>query len=165
VLLPLAIGPLALAGCTNATSSVQGQSASPLLATSPSTRTVELQVLAADSTGSSQFNFDGASDGAMTITVPLGWKIEVTCANRSTVLSHSCAIVQPASARLAFKGSSTSAPTMGVPPGKAEAFSFVANKAGSYQLVCLVPGHRDAGMWDHFVVSSGGRASIVGARL
>lgn len=162
-LLLLAGGALALAGCANAAASVQGRSATPLLSSSSASRSVQLQVLAADSSGSSPFNFDGASDGHMTITVPLGWTVDMTCANRSTTLSHSCAIVAPDSTTLAFAGSAAPHPREGIAPGKAAAFSFVASKAGNYQLVCLVPGHRDAGMWDRFVVRAGARPSIVGA--
>lgn len=159
----LAGGALALAGCANAAASVQGRSAAPLLSSSSAARTVHLQLLAADPNGTSQFNFDGASDGQMTITVPLGWTVDITCANRSTTLSHSCAVVSAGTRTVAFSGSSTPDPVEGVPPGKAEAFSFVASRTGTYDLVCLVPGHRGAGMWDRFVVRAGARPSIAGA--
>jgi uncharacterized cupredoxin-like copper-binding protein len=39
-------------------------------------------------------------------------------------------------------------------------FSFVANKAGTYAIVCAVPGHAVAGMWDVLKVTRGGTAKI-----
>lgn len=159
----LGAGALLLTSCASTADSVQGRSASPLLAYSSAKRTVDLELLAAAPSGSSQFNFDGASNGQMTITVPLGWKVNVTCSNDSTTLTHSCAIVEPNGSTPVFPGAAVAQPRRGVKPGSATVFSFVASKAGDYQIVCLVPGHRDAGMWDRFVVRSGGRPSITGA--
>jgi uncharacterized cupredoxin-like copper-binding protein len=36
----------------------------------------------------------------------------------------------------------------------------VANKTGTYAVVCAVPGHAAAGMWDVFQVRTGGSATI-----
>ncbi len=33
-----------------------------------------------------------------------------------------------------------------VPPGETQTFTFVAPEAGSYQIICVVPGHFTAGM-------------------
>ncbi|MGH2346103.1 MAG: sulfocyanin-like copper-binding protein [Chloroflexota bacterium] len=60
----------------------------------------------------------------------------------------------------AFKGSGSANPTSGITSGRTDQFSFTANKAGKYALVCAVPGHEAAGMWDVFNVTSGGQPSI-----
>jgi len=104
--------------------------------------------------GSRNFNFNGYRNGAMTITVPVGWKVNVTCTNRSSV-SHSCAVVDnPSATTPAFEGASTADPTSGLPPGQSAAFSFVASKIGSFRIACLVTGHEDGGMWDKFIVAA-----------
>lgn len=61
---------------------------------------------------------------------------------------------------LAFRGASSPDPTTGIGPGKTQTFAFVAGKVGTYALVCAVPGHEAAGMWDTLKVARGGTASI-----
>jgi uncharacterized cupredoxin-like copper-binding protein len=39
-------------------------------------------------------------------------------------------------------------------------FSFVARRAGSFRIACLVPGHEQARMWDVLEVARGGQPSI-----
>ncbi len=106
------------------------------------------------------FNFDGFSNGQMTVTVPQGWSVTVQCNNKSTV-PHSCAIVQNTSSTSpAFSGAETSDPTSGLQPNTSGSFTFTAGATGQYLIGCLVPGHMSAGMWDHFDVVSGGSPSI-----
>jgi plastocyanin len=157
-------GAVTLSACSQGTAAdyVAGGPVNPPLSSSPRTRTVSLYLRASDPHGASPFNFDGASAGHMTITVPVGWRVDATCANESTILTHSCAIVDQGTTTLAFNGSAVPNPVRGVKQGSAETFSFVASRVGTYQLVCLVPGHREAGMWDWFQVRSGGVPSIAG---
>ena len=161
----LAGGAVTLSACSQGTAAdyVVGGPVNPPLSFSARTHTVSLYLRASDPHGSSPFNFDGASAGHMTITVPVGWRVDATCANESTILTHSCAIVDKGTTTLAFNGSAVPDPVRGVKQGSAETFSFVASRAGTYQLVCLVPGHREAGMWDWFQVRSGGVPTITGA--
>lgn len=106
------------------------------------------------------FNFDGYGNGKLTVTVPEGWKVVVTCTNRQS-LPHSCAIVSgPSSTTPAFLGASTPDPTTGLPQGQSATFSFTPNQTGTYRIACLVPGHEDAGMWDTLVVAWGSSPSI-----
>jgi sulfocyanin len=43
----------------------------------------------------------------------------------------------------------------------AHTFTFVANKAGTYMIICGYPGHAIAGMWDTFVVSSTAKTASI----
>ncbi len=162
-LVAVVAGGLALAGCAGSAATVQGMPARPYLETRAATHTADLLLVADAPVGSGQFNFDGASAGQMTVTVPVGWRVVVECINDSTQLSHSCAIIQPRSSVVAFAGAAIARPRFGLRPGGSQRFSFTASRVGSYQIACLVAGHRQAGMWDRFVVRPGGRPAIRGA--
>ena len=135
-------------------------------------KTVTLTLIAAypnpvSSGFNSGFNFNGGANGGMTVTVPLGYIVHVTFSNNAP-LPHSAEIVgftkTPATATFsaAFKGASSPNPTAtGTIKGKTDRFSFAANKAGNYLLVCAIPGHAAAGMWDNFVVSKSAKAGSV----
>ncbi len=112
------------------------------------------------------FTFNGASKGTMTITVPQGWKVAVTYRNTTSV-AHSLVIAAQASTPLpttgfapAMTGASTTNPATGQAKSTQQ-FSFTASSAGLYIMVCDVPGHADAGMWDHFDVSATAKVPTV----
>ncbi|HVA89140.1 MAG TPA: sulfocyanin-like copper-binding protein, partial [Chloroflexota bacterium] len=48
----------------------------------------------------------------------------------------------------------------GVGQGVQQTLTFTATKVGTYAIVCAVPGHAAAGMWDVLKVTQGGLASI-----
>src|SRR5581483_5816086 len=123
-------------------------------------KTVNLTVTAAYNNADSGFSFNGYSKGKLTITVPQGDKVNVTFSNDGAI-PHSMEIVAftktPAtisSPKAALKGAVSPNAMNGVAKGTTQKFSFTANKAGKYLLICAVPGHAAAGMWDNFVVSS-----------
>ncbi|HVC81383.1 MAG TPA: sulfocyanin-like copper-binding protein [Chloroflexota bacterium] len=142
----------------NAASHPSGHKASAPTWVSTKGKVVNLTLIAAYNNNGSGFNFNGASKGQLTVTVPLGDKVNVTFSNNAS-LPHSAQIVAfsktppTGSVRDAFKGASTANPTSGVVKGKTQKFSFTANKAGNYLIICAVPGHAAAGMWDTLVVS------------
>lgn len=120
-------------------------------------KTVDLRLEAA--TGH-HFNFNGYSNGFLTVTVPVGWTVRATFVNRQKGLSMS-AMVVPLSqisgdSRFtpAFPGAFTPNPFVGTLPGVNQTFSFRAGRPGRYALVCAVPGYVQSGMWDYFTVSS-----------
>jgi sulfocyanin len=120
---------------------------------------VSLTLIAAYDNTQSGFNFNGGANGKMTIIVPHGDVVNVSFTNKAS-LPHSAEIVAYAktpaavtSFAPALKGASTPNPTAGSPSGKTYKFSFTATKAGKFLLVCAVPGHVAAGMWDNFVIS------------
>jgi hypothetical protein len=109
------------------------------------------------------FNFDGYGKGQLKVAVPKGWKVTVECSNQASI-PHSCAIVDGAQATApAFPGAASPDPIHGLQPGSSNTFRFVAAKIGSYRIVCLVPGHEDAGMWDTFRIIASGSPSISAA--
>jgi hypothetical protein len=99
------------------------------------------------------------------VVIPLGWRVEVTCKNASATLSHSCGIVadlplSPFGAPVAFPGASSPNPKDGALPGVTNRFSFLAAKAGTYRIACLVSGHEIDGMWDWLDVTRGGSPAL-----
>lgn len=107
-------------------------------------------------------NFNGMTNGHLTVTVPLGAQVELTLKNEGA-LSHSIQIIPsggslpaaagPASA-LAFPGAQTPNPRSGTPPSQTAVARFTAAKAGKYLMICGFPGHAVTGQWANFVVST-----------
>jgi Sulfocyanin (SoxE) domain len=123
-------------------------------------RVASLTLLAGDGPSNNGFNFDDYGRGELMVTVPLGWRVRVTCTNRGS-MRNSCAVVSgPMTISLAFEGASSPHPVQGLFPGRTAKFSFVAGKVGSYRLACLVPGHEEARMWDVLEIVRGGKPSI-----
>ncbi|HUY98443.1 MAG TPA: sulfocyanin-like copper-binding protein [Verrucomicrobiae bacterium] len=123
-------------------------------------KTATLTLLAGLKTANYGFDFNGYAKGAMTISVPTHWRVVVHCENKGNI-PHSCVIVANAKASLpVFKGAGTPDGKKGIAAGHAATFAFTAGKPGHYILGCVVPGHIPTGMWDHFVVTAGGRPSI-----
>lgn len=133
--------------------------------TSPS-KSVEFRIIAGKTTANGSFNFNGYAKGALTLTVPRGWKVVIRYSNAST-LRHSFDVIpytgmQPDSAPSpAFVGASTKDLVDGIGVGQHETVTFVAAKAGEYEFLCGVLGHAQAGMWDRLVVSPGAKAPSV----
>jgi hypothetical protein len=155
---------LGLAGC-GSSSPAAPLSPSAILKSDPATKVVHLE-LAADETNSfNGFNFDGYGGGAMRVSVPVGWTVDVTCRNDSTTMAHSCAVVDGGPLTLtggsiAFPGASTPNPVNGLGLGESASFQFVASKVGTYRIDCLVIGHEADGMWDWFDVTPSGLPSV-----
>ncbi len=80
-----------------------------------------------------EFKFDPA-----TITVKTGDKVNITFVNKGTV-DHT--YVQP-DLNINLKAA----------PGQSATGQFTASKAGTYNVVCDVPGHKEAGMTGQIVV-------------
>lgn len=139
-----------------ASTSSSSSSTSKYISYDASSKTANLTLNAGVSGG---FDFNGYTKGAMTVTIPQGWTVNVTFTNQATV-NHSAEIVPFSQVKAgknftpAFSGAAISNPTLGISQGVTKKFSFTADKAGKYGIICAVPGHDDAGMWDTLVVSS-----------
>ncbi len=73
---------------------------------------VDVTLIAGYDGSNNGFNFDGYSRELMW-TVPVGWRVRVTCSNRGA-LRHSCAVVKgPASTKPSFEGGDNAASPAG----------------------------------------------------
>lgn len=159
-------GALVLLAVSTAACGSSGQTVprSSILRAHAATRTVDLLLVSSSDGADGGFNFDGYGDGAMSVSIPIGWSVHVTCKNASSDLAHSCAVVDlplsPSGAPVAFAGASSPDPKLGVQPGNTLEFTFVASRVGVYRLACLVSGHEMDGMWDWFTVTPGGMPEL-----
>jgi sulfocyanin len=134
-------------------------------------KTLDLAI--ASLAGDDPMNFEGYGKGDMKITVPAGWKVNVTYTNQqSGGITHSVGFVNWAQRQAkdgqftpAFTGSvgPTNNFSNGVPAGQPVKYSFTADKAGQYAIVCGVPTHASMGMWDEFDVSASAQAPTIAA--
>ncbi len=130
----------------------------PMHGQTAASKTVEFGLVAGKTAANGFFNFNGYAKGALTVTVPVGWKVVIHYSNASA-LRHSLDVIpytgtQPDSAPTpAFVGASTKELVDGIGVGKQETVTFTASKAGTYELLCGVLGHAQAGMWGRLVVS------------
>lgn len=123
-------------------------------------RTARITLIAGYDDENSGFNFDGYARGELRVTVPRRWRVVVRCSNRGP-LRHSCAVVRgPTSTRPSFRGAAIPRARLGLAPGESASFSFGATRIGAYRLVCLVPGHEEARMWELLEVVRSGRPTI-----
>ncbi len=111
-------------------------------------------------------NFNGYGSGKMVIRVPLGWEVTLSLVVDSP-LKHSALVVpwekrQAGELTPAFPGSDPKDYRVGFGKGSArEQYTFAADKAGRYAIVCGVPGHAQIGMWDEFDVAADAAAPEV----
>jgi plastocyanin len=158
-----------LAGLGGGSVQAAGHAASPKWLTfNAKAKTATLIVIAGYNNVKSGFNFDGYADGKMTVTIPVGYKVTVDFSNKN-VTAHSLVIAKyadklAAKVKPAFSGASTPSPTAGTPKGKSAKFTFVAKPAGTYAMLCTVPGHVLMGMWDVMKVAASGSPSITFAK-
>jgi sulfocyanin len=125
-----------------------------IVSQSAAAKTVTFKVVAGYNRTANGFNFDGGANGAMTFTVPADWKVTLQFSNQAA-LPHSAVVTSSrTSVTPAFAGAATPNAATGTAKGQSATVTFTANPAGTYYLVCAVPGHEGLGMWDRFVVSS-----------
>ena len=123
-------------------------------------KSVSFEIKMAENGSNGTFNFNGYSRGALSVIVPLGWRVRMHVINVGEgAIPHS----------LEIAGVTTTMPAQGVDPAFAQAYTvqlvpgmgvgqtddvdFTADKAGKYWMLCGVPGHAAGGMWDWFIVS------------
>jgi sulfocyanin len=123
-------------------------------------RVVRVLMVAAADGSNGTMNFNGYGNGDMTVTVPLGWKVEVEFQNKGLgALPHSLAVINEMNplpienGAPAFPRALTSKLAAGMMAGQNDSFDFVASKEGRFLLYCGVAGHGSMGMWDYLVVS------------
>src|SRR2546426_6289988 len=132
--------------------SAQQQAIDPTwLSFNAAARTARFQLIAGLTGLNGALNFNGFSDGGLTLVVPVGWQTEIDFRNHDGMLPHSAEII---TAR-------TPLPVQSVAPAIPLAFTlrldeglvseatdtmrFRAQPAGDYMIFCGVPGHGAAG--------------------
>jgi sulfocyanin len=105
-------------------------------------------------------NFNGSTNGALTLVVPVGWHVVLNFRNDDQNMPHSAVVIPlatpvPAAAgRPAFAGATTRQADQGLATGARQSLRFDADHAGSFMIFCAVPGHGMAGMWMRLEVSA-----------
>lgn len=134
--------------------------------------TVTMTITAGLTDAKNHWNYNGAHDGNMIITVPQGAKVTIDFKNDDPAMAHSIGIVDKVGGYSAtptldpvFDGavSTPHSATDGLAPGKSETINFTAANAGNYAAICYMAGHAATGMWIHFNVSADGKAGVQSA--
>lgn len=141
---------------------IAGITADDLLRLGTEPKTVKVVLAATFNTANAGMNFNGYSHGNAVLTVPVGWKVQVTFINPSPI-PHSAIVVDKSDVKKLqitepyFEGGAIPKHIQGMTMGKAE-FSFVADEAGEYALACGFPAHALAGHWVGFNISADAKA-------
>lgn len=124
------------------------------LSLSAEPHTLELQVVASLNAPRGEPTLDGSSNGALTVRIPRGWRVNVSFANHAAARADGIAVVEQ----------STSGPRLGAPafggagtPGLVPAsgtayFHFTPSREGSFALASTAAGRAAAGEWIRFDV-------------
>jgi sulfocyanin len=125
----------------------------------PTAKTVKLLLFAAHGSVNGGMNFNGASNGGSTITVPAGWSVSWSFKNEDAIPHSAIVLVNkmpfPAQPQTpAIPRAYTNDVTGGLPTNGTDQTTFTASPAGAYVIACGVPGHAPSGMWINFVVSA-----------
>jgi hypothetical protein len=135
-----------------------GVTADDLLRPGATPNSVKIMLVATFNAANYGMNFNGYSHGKAILTVPVGWKVDVTFINPSPI-PHSAIICEKADTKKLqipepyFTGGATPKHLTGQTMGKAE-FSFTPDEAGEFALACGFPSHALAGHWLGFNVSA-----------
>lgn len=125
---------------------------------------ISLLLVAGEDSAFGGFNFDGYGAGQMTVVVPLGWRVDVTCKNASNALTHSCAVVRGGAratrAGPVVFGAASPDRHGGLPIHSSATFSFLAARAGRYRIADLVTAHEADGDWDWLLVRRGATPAV-----
>lgn len=123
------------------------------LSFNPAARTVWLNLIAGLDGGNGSLNFNGGFEGAHTLIVPAGWRVELRFQNRDRELSHSAIVVKAVdpipmlAPPPAFPNAFTLSLENGIVEGREDVVRFSADTEGRYAILCAVPGHGQSGMW------------------
>lgn len=134
----------------------------PVVTTNAASKTVQVSFVAGEGSHNNGLNYNGDAKGEKTLTVPLGWTVEVRLSNAGR-MPHDFAVLtgtqppaSPLTARLAFADAAT---TVNAPGGAAASTKFVVNRPGTYLILCRVGRHAQNGMYVKMTVANGIRAA------
>ena len=129
----------------------------PFISMGKEDKHVCVTVVATYDTSNYGMNFNGASKGSATYTIPTGWTVNVHFYNNSPV-PHSLVVIEEERVKKIqvgepyFDGASSPEPTKGMSEGTVN-FSFVPDEAGDYAFACGFPIHSANGHWIKLTVS------------
>lgn len=116
------------------------------------TKTVTFQLIAGVPAAASPFNFNGFTDGNLTLVVPAGATVVMPFVNEDGV-PHS-AEVSSGTGPIPNMGGEAAIPRAytinlleGLPQGGKDVMRFTAAPNATYRIICGVPGHAPAGMY------------------
>ena len=122
--------------------------------------TVEFRLVAGMTPANGGMNFDGATGGSLTLTVPVRWHVTLHFRNDDENMPHSAEVTvakAPVPAmpdpKPVFGGAESKDASQGVNAGTKQDLHFTADQPGTFMIECAVPGHGAAGMWVRLVVS------------
>jgi sulfocyanin len=153
----------AAAPATTSTASDSSVKVNEFLSYDPAAKTVSLKLFAAHGSVNGGMNFNGASNGGSTITIPVGWSVSWNFTNEDAI-PHSAIVLAnkmplPAQPQVpAIPRAYTKDVTAGLPTNGTDQTTFKASPAGQYVIACGVPGHAPSGMWIHLDVSADAKA-------
>jgi hypothetical protein len=130
------------------------------LVTDDAARTVQFQLIAGYSGLNGALNFNGFGDGGLTLTVPLDWHVVMHFSSHDGMLPHSAEVIPdgPVPKTGAMEAAFSQAVTLKLQEGltstEHDDMKFVADKAGSFLIICGVPGHAANGMWIRFKIDA-----------
>jgi len=163
---PAAIAPAAAPAAAPTASPAAADSSTTVnqfMSYDPAAKTVHLKLFAAHGSVNGGMNFNGASNGGSTITVPAGWTVTWAFTNEDAI-THSAIVLEnkmplPAQPQEpAIPRAYTKDVTGGLPTNGTDQTTFKASTPGQYVIACGVPGHAPSGMWIHFDVSADAKA-------
>jgi len=125
---------------------------------SPEKQSVVIKLTAASTNDNNGFNFDGYSKGKANFIIPAGWQVSWIF-NNIAALPHSAALTTGLSLASVVQNGGlgpieTPNALQGVRSGMTQYVEFQATRVGKFYLLCGVPGHAQAGMWDYLTVST-----------
>lgn len=160
---PLALTVLVLAAPALAQTAAPSTDPAPVVTTDAASKTVRVNFIAGHGDHNRGLNYNGDAKGEKTLTVPLGWTVEVGLDNAGK-MPHDFAVVNgldvpanPMAAHLAFTGAATSVLAPGGKTGTPT--KFTANRPGAYLILCRVGKHAQNGMYVKLNVVNGLRAA------
>jgi len=117
----------------------------------PDTRTVTFQLIAGVPASASPFNFNGFTDGKLTLVVPAGATVVMPFVNEDGV-PHSAEVIS-GTGPIPNMGGDAAIPRAytiklleGLNQGEKDVMRFTAAPAATYRIFCGVPGHGLSGM-------------------
>ncbi len=125
------------------------------------TRVVHLRLIGGMGGVQGGMSFNGAHDGGATVSLPVGWTVQLQFTNADKV-PHSVLVIRDSLPLPAAPSAPAIAGAIGTRVASgitsrdaADRLRFAVREPGRYLLVCGVPGHAASGMWIRLVVEAG----------